>query len=119
MIKKHIVQHTGLPLPDLFVDYMVRKDIAIVRVSLGDHFDSELLIDFVRLLEKNEGIRIIDNESHANWTPAKIKDQFALEVVLGHQIYDAEIMQLMSLGQNMQQPPKIYGQYAVKEGSHG
>lgn len=61
---------------------------------MSDHLDSWLLVDFAKYLEKVDGIRVIDNESHATWGPATIENRFAIELILAGRLFDVRIVQI-------------------------
>lgn len=101
-MKKLYFKHTGLPVPDLFLQYEIDESSRLVRINLEDHFDSALFIDFARrVLEQEEGIRVIDNESVKTFGPAQIKGRFDIELLFADMIFDVKILQL---GAWMQSP---------------
>jgi hypothetical protein len=107
MMKRMLVKHMLLPIPDLLVSYEIDPEKQVVHIDLGDHFDSSLLLSFAQTLFRQEGVRTIDDKSHNTWSRAIIDDLYAIELTIFGQICRAEIMQLLSMNTNA--PPE----YAV------
>ena len=103
--KRKYVKHQMLPISDLYISYQLDKDARLLRLDLGHHFDSALLIDFVRSLQRDEGIIAIDTKSHDTWGRAIIPDLFRVEMALCGVPFSVEFMQCFRLDTNA--PPEI------------
>lgn len=109
MTVKHLyLKHTGLPIADLLVAYEIDAANRLVRLDLKDHFDSGLLITVVRrVLEEEECLRIIDNQSHSTWGPARIEYRFDVELTLAGQLFDVQIVQMSPHLRAKDAPPEF------------
>jgi len=101
-MKSFLMKHTGMPVPDLGVRYEIDAPSRVVRVDLDGHFDSALFVLFAqRVLEEDEGIKVIDDASKGTFGPAKIPGRFDIELHLAGQVFEVNILQL---GDWMQRP---------------
>jgi hypothetical protein len=62
MMKRMLVKHMLLPIPDLLVSYEIDPEKQVVHIDLGDHFDSSLLLSFAQTLFRQVGVRTIDDK---------------------------------------------------------
>jgi hypothetical protein len=99
-MRQMLVKHANLPIPDLAIDYEIDVESRIVHINLGDHFDSVLLLDFVRNVLEQAGIRTIERDPHNDWNGTDSKGRYGIEVMVFGQIYRAQIIQLVSLNQD-------------------
>lgn len=105
---KFLMKHTGMPIPDLYLDYEIDRGRHVVQIRLDDHLDSQLLIWFARqVLEQQEGIRVIDDKSHETWGPAGIPGRFEIELTLAGTLFDVRIVQLGAWLQAKGSPPQF------------
>lgn len=88
-------KHTGLTIPDLFVEYFLDTENRKVTAKLKDHFDSALLLTFVQTIEETENICIVDNRSD-NSIPPSLSDRYALEIELSGLVFEAHVVRIGS-----------------------
>ena len=113
--KRKYVKHQMLPISDLYVNYQLDREARLLRIDLGHHFDSALLIDFVWCLQRDEGIIVIDTKSHDTWGRATIPDLFRIEMMLCGVPFRVEFMQCYRF--NMDAPPGITISMHGREGA--
>lgn len=99
-MKRMLVKHTDLPIPDLSIDYEIDVESRIVHINLADHFDSVLLLSFVKNVLERAGIRTIENAPSGDWDGADSEGRYGIEVMVFGQTYRAQIIQLMSMNQD-------------------
>ena len=103
--KSKYIKHQMLPISDLRINYQLDKEARLLRIDVGHHFDSALLIDFMWRLQRDEGIIAIDTKSHDTWGRARIPDLFRVEMALCGVPFSVEFMQCYRF--NMEAPPEI------------
>lgn len=96
-MKRMLVKHTDLPIPDLSIDYEIDVESRIVHITLGDHLDSVLLLNFVINVLEQAGIRTIENAPQGVWDGANTEGRYGIEVTVFGQIYRAQIVQLVKM----------------------
>ena len=103
--KRKYSKHQMLPISYLYISYQLDREARLLRIDLGHHFDSALLIDFARSLQRDEGIIVIDSKSHDTWGRAKIPNFFRVEMAMCGVPFSVEFMQCLRLNTNA--PPEI------------
>lgn len=94
-MNKIYLKHLGLSIPDLRIEYLINKERQNIKLKLVEHLDSQLLIDFLRRLETEEKICIVDNRSDDTiFNP--LEKLFTLEIDLCGLVFDTKIVRMGS-----------------------
>lgn len=99
-MKQMLVKHANLPFPDLVIDYEIDVESRMVHINLGNHFDSVLLLNFIKNVLEPAGIRTIKDVFDGAWDGTDTEGRYGVEVAVFGQICRAQIIKIERNGQD-------------------
>jgi hypothetical protein len=106
---KILLKHTGLAsIKDLCVDYSINRESRLVKIKLGAHFDSVLLINFLRNLDSDsdEDCSLVDNRADDTIKRPE-GGLYAIELEFCGLLFDAKIVRMGSWLSQPGSPPQF------------
>lgn len=106
-VLKYYHKHWNLPIPDQYLECEIDAGKRLLRITIGDHLDTALLVGFCQNLEDERGIVLVDRKSKDSWGRAHIPELYDIELSFAGILFDVQLMQMLDLSEGKAAPGKV------------